>query len=84
MKRIMIVHQYIWYLVYGYGQRQVVPADEVELPTAVHSTEAESSGDMMSSDKQVGHMICHHSVGGMGLSVSKSCDLCPNQYLGIK
>ena len=64
MKRIMIVHQYIWYLVYGYGQRQVAPADEVELTTAVQSTEAESTGDVTSSDQPVGHMLCHHSMGG--------------------
>ncbi|KAI0233752.1 General transcription factor 3C polypeptide 1 [Lamellibrachia satsuma] len=52
MKRIMIVHQYIWYMVYTYGQREEVLADEVALTSAGRGTEVHPNGDMMSSVTQ--------------------------------
>lgn len=62
MKRIMIVHQYIWYMVYTYGQREEVLADEVALTSAGRGTEVHPNGDMMSSVTQVGDVCIHNNI----------------------
>ena len=50
MKRIMIIHQYVWYMVYDYGQHEDLQNDDVQLSMTGPGVQVGA----MSSDSQVG------------------------------